>query len=131
MKWLLHSHREAEYASVVWRQSTCMKQVSFAVRKPSLGQRIELTGRVRQLTLDNEFLRAGDISDQVTASLAELLVRKLYVEWGLAAIEGLKIDDEEASTIALIERGPEELVDEIIAAIKAETGLTEDERKNS
>jgi hypothetical protein len=100
------------------------------VRKPSLGQRIALTGRVRELTLDNEFLRAGDISDQVTASLAELLVKKLYVEWGLAAIKGLKIDGEEASATALIERGPEELIDEIVAAIKAESGLTEDERKN-
>ena len=131
MKSLLLSHKETDYASVAWQQSRCLERVSFAVRRPSLAQRIELTGRVRELTLKHEFLRAGDASDQTEAALSELLVHKLYVEWGLAEIRGLKIDGDPADTVMLIERGPEELIHEIVTAIKAECGLTEDERKNS
>jgi hypothetical protein len=131
MKSLLPSHKETNYASVVWHQSRCVERVSFAVRRPSLAQRIDLTGRVRELSLQYDFLKAGDVSDQLEASLSELLVHKLYVEWGLAEIEGLKIDGKPADTVMLIERGPEELIHEIVTAIKAECGLTEDERKNS
>ncbi len=131
MKSLLPLHRETNYTSVVWYKSRCLEQVSFAVRRPSLAQRIELTERARSLTLKHEFLAAGDLSDQLTASLSELLVRRLYLEWGLADVKGLKIDGEPASVLNVIERGPEELSDEIIKAIKAESGLSEDERKNS
>jgi hypothetical protein len=131
MKSLLPLHRDASYASLTWYKSRCLEQVSFAVRRPSLAQRIDLTERVRNLTLKHEFLAAGNLSDQLTASLSELLVRKLYLEWGLAEIKGLKIDGEPACTLTLVDRGPEDLADEIVQAIKAETGLSEDERKNS
>ncbi len=131
MKSLLRSHNQTDYASVVWHQSRCLERVRFAVRRPSLAQRIELTGQVRELTLKHEFLKAGNASDQIEAALSELLVHKLYVEWGLAEIQGLKIDGNPAATENLIERGPEELIQEIVTAIKAECGLTEDERKNS
>ncbi len=130
MRSLLRSHSAAHYSSVVWRQSNVLKQVSFAVRRPSLAQRIELTARVRELTLKHEFLQAGNTPDQLSAALSELLVRKLYVEWGLVDLKGLRIDGCRACSAELIERGPEELVDEIIAAIKMESGLTDDERKN-
>ena len=53
------------------------------------------------------------------------------IDWGLVDLKGLRIDGCRACSSELIERGPEELVDEIISAIKAESGLTEDERKNS
>lgn len=131
MKSLLLSHKQTDYASVVWHQSLCLERVSFAVRRPSLAQRIELTGRVRELILKHEFLKAGDASDQIEAALSELLVHKLYVEWGLVEIQGLRIDGDAADTVMLIERGPEQLIHEIVTAIKAECGLTEDERKNS
>jgi len=130
MKSLLHSRNEAEYTSVAWHQSIRFERVSFAVRRPSLAQRIDLNGRVRELTLKHEFLKAGSTSDQIEASLSELLVHKLYVEWGLAEIQGLKIDGNPADTESLIERGPEGLIHEIVSAIKAECGLTEDVRKN-
>ncbi len=131
MKSLLPSHRNVDYASVAWQESQVMKHVRFAVRRPSLAQRIELTQRVRDLSLKHEFLSAGDAPDQLAGSLSGLLVHKLYVEWGLAEIRGLTIDGERAGTSSLIERGPEELIGEIVEAIKAECGLTEDERKNS
>jgi hypothetical protein len=78
----------------------------------------------------DEFLRAGDAADQVEAGLADLLVRKLYVEWGLVEIEGLEIDGAAATPQLLIDAGPEELTDEIAASIQGELSLTEEERKN-
>jgi hypothetical protein len=81
--------------------------------------------------LRHEFLRAGDSEDKLEASLAELLVRKLYLEWGLAEISGLKIDGGAASTQDLVERGPESLTDEITEAVQNELTLSEEERKNS
>ena len=131
MKFLLPSGKDTNYESVVWHKSRCMERVSFAVRRPSLRQRIELTERVRELTLKHEFLAAGDLSDQLNATLSELLVRMLYLEWGLSTIKGLCIDGQPADVASLIERGPEGLTDEIVTAIKAEAGLSEDERKNS
>ena len=131
MRSLLPLHRDVNYASVVWHRSRFLERVSFAVRRPSLAQRIELTTRVRDLSLKHEFLRAGNLSDQLAASLSELLVSKLYVEWGLSELKGLLIDGQPATVDCLLKSGPEELVSEIVTAIKAETGLTEDERKNS
>ena len=130
MRSLLPLRKEAVYASVAWHESRSIKDVKFAVRRPSLAQRIELTAQVRELMLKHEFLRAGDTADQLTASLSDLLVTKLYVEWGLAEVTGLVIDGEPATAKTLIEFGPETLVDEIVAEIRAESGLTEDERKN-
>ncbi len=131
MKSLLRSLKSSDYSSIAWHESLCLKGVRFAVRRPSLAQRLELTARVRELTLQHDFLRAGQESDQLSASLSELLVTKLYVDWGLAEIVGLKIDGTAANASSLIERGPEELVDEVVAAVRTEAGLTEAERKNS
>ncbi len=131
MKSLLLSHRDVEYASSIWRESQTMPGVEFAVRRPSLAQRIDLLDRVRALFLKQEFLNAGDESDQLAASLNDLLVRRLYVEWGLIEIKGLKIDGVRPSIPDLIEQGPEELLNEVVEAIKSEYGLSEDERKNS
>ncbi|MGH9622868.1 MAG: hypothetical protein ACRD4G_00845 [Bryobacteraceae bacterium] len=63
--------------------------------------------------------------------MGDLLVERLYLEWGLAEIEGLAIDGTSATPALLIEKGPEPLTREILASIQAELGLSEDERKNS
>ena len=131
MNYSLRLRKRKHYSSIIWHPSKVARYVRFAVRRPSLAQRIELTARVRELTRQHEFLKAGDITEQLAASLADLLVRKLYLEWGLAKVEGLKIDGAPASPANLIARGPEELVEEIISAIKTESGLNENERKNS
>ena len=120
-----------EYSSVSWRESGVLTGVRFAIHRISLAQRIELTRRVKDLTSQNEFLRAGDMADQLDAALGELLARRLYVEWGLAAIEGLDIDGNAATPLSLIERGPDALVTEIADAIIQEIHLSEEERKNS
>jgi hypothetical protein len=108
-----------------------MAGVRFAVRRVSLQQRIELNHRVRELTIKHEFLKAGDASSQLEAALSDLLVAKLYIEWGLQTIQGLSINGQVATADSLIASGPENLTDEIVRTIQAESTLTDDERKNS
>ncbi len=124
-------HKQAEYSSVVWRNSDTYKGIRYAVRKMSLAQRIELVERIQLLSSRYEFLKAGDALEKNEAHLADLLVRKLYLEWGLVVVEGLAIDGEKASAELLIEKGPEVLCDEIISAVRAELELSDEERKNS
>ncbi|MBV8553388.1 MAG: hypothetical protein JOY54_18990 [Acidobacteriaceae bacterium] len=124
------SPRSCSYSTVVWQESSVLPGVRFAVRRSSLSQRIELANRVRELTLRNEFLRAGDAADQLEASLADLLARRVYLQWGLAEIKGLSIDGLPAEVELAIEKGPEDLLEEAIGAIRSATGLSEDERKN-
>ena len=130
-KSISHSLEPMHYESVCWLPSQSFAGVRYAVRRASLANRIELTKLVRELMRRDEFLRAGDAADQVEAGLAELLVRKLYLEWGLVEIEGLEIDGVAASPQLLIEAGPEQLTEEIAASIQGQLTLTDEERKNS
>ena len=124
-------HKDTSYSSVSWHSSKVMPGVRFAVRRISLRQRIELNRRVKELTIKHEFLRAGDAPDRLEAALSDLLVAKLYLEWGLEEIEGLSIDGQKATPDLLIASGPESLANEIGVLIQAESALTDDERKNS
>lgn len=130
-KFTLPLHKQAEYASVVWRNSCTYRNVRYAVRKMSLAQRIEMAERIQLLSSKYEFLKAGDALEKAEAHLADLLVRRLYLEWGLAALEGLVIDGEKASVELLVEKGPELLCEEIVSSIRTELELSEGERKNS
>lgn len=130
MKFTLPLHKPAEYSSVVWRDSNTYKNVRYAVRKMSLAQRIEIAERIQALSSKYEFLKTGDTLEKAEAHLADLLVRKLYLQWGLASLEGLVIDGEKCSVELLIEKGPESLCEEIIISIREELELSEDERKN-
>jgi hypothetical protein len=130
MKLTSPSPRKASYSSLLWRESKTIEGARFAIKRVSLAQRLELNKRVRELTLRHEFLKAGPAADQLEATWADLLVQKLYVEWGLAELEGLSIDGQAATVELLIEKGPEELVAEVVSALQAEIGLSEEERKN-
>jgi hypothetical protein len=57
-------------------------------------------------------------------------IDRVYLEWGLEEIQGLEIDGELATPASLIEKGPLDLAKEILARIKSECGLSEDQRKN-
>jgi len=118
------------HQSLLWLESETIPGVEFSIRKISLAQRIELSSRIRELTLRNEFLRGGTPADQIEAQLADLLVQKLYVEWAVVDLKGLRIDGRPASLRDLIERGPESLVREISEAIIAHLELSDAERKN-
>jgi len=120
----------ADYQSLLWLESETVPGVEFSIRKMSLAQRLELSSRVRGMTLRNEFLRSGALSDQMEANVADLLVQKLYVEWAVADLKGLRIDGQPASLITLIDRGPECLVQEMAEAISAHLELSDAERKN-
>jgi hypothetical protein len=130
MKFTLPLGRRKDYSSLVWKQSEAFAGARYAIRRVSLAQRIELTKAVRELALKHDFLKAAEIADQMEAALADLLIKKLYLQWGLAEISGLTIDGKRATAQLLIENGPEVLTDEILGAIRAELELTPEERKN-
>jgi hypothetical protein len=130
MKLTSPSPKEVSYSSLLWHKSKTIEGVRFAIKRVSLAQRLQLNQRVRELTLRHEFLKAGPAVDQLEAAWADLLVRKLYVEWGLAGLEGLSIDGEAATVELLIDKGPEALLEEVVSAIQDEIGLSEEERKN-
>lgn len=53
-----------------------------------------------------------------------------YIRWGLSKIEGLEIDDQPATVETLLELGPDDLVEEILAEIQGRSELSGDEEKN-
>jgi hypothetical protein len=119
------------YESVKVVESAIAPGVRFAVNRMSFGRRMQLMRGVRELARRIEFLEAaGKPGEQMDAALLQAEIDKLYLSCGLRAVEGLEVDGGEATPEVLIERGPEELVREAMAAVRAETGLSEAERKN-
>ena len=55
---------------------------------------------------------------------------RLYLVWGLKEVGGLRSGGIRPHPESLAATGPEELFREALAAIRAECGLTETERKN-
>jgi len=105
--------------------------VGFTVRRMSLERRADLTRRLRDLLQRIEFLRAGDDPrETLEAALLATEVNRIYLLWGIEEVTGLDLDGEKATPESLAAAGPEDLCREIIAAVKAECGLTEAERKN-
>ena len=130
MNFISHSPSPFNHQSQVWHESSVCKGVRFATRQISLSGRIELTRRIQDLIFKNEFLRAGDALERSEACLADLLARKVYLEWGIFEIQNLTIDGRPASVQELIDQGPEDLCEEIASTIQSELGLSEEERKN-
>jgi hypothetical protein len=128
---MLPSHKGFNFESSRRVESQSVAGVVFWIRKTSLAQRIELLTLVRELTRKHEFLKAGEPSEVMEASLADLLTTRLYIEWGLERIEGLSIDNQDASVSLLLEKGPEELCLEVAGEVQRQCGLSEEERKNS
>jgi hypothetical protein len=108
-----------------------MPGVELVVTRMTFGRRLELMKRVRDLAVKIEYFEAGrDEKNRMEASLLGAQMDRLYLAWGLEEIRGLSLDGAPATPESLIERGPEALVHEALAAIKAECGLSEAERKN-
>lgn len=122
-----------QYESVVRMKAASIPGVVLTVRRMSFGRRLELTRAVKDLAARLDFLAAGEgkPSEQAEAALTAGEIDRVYLQWGLADVEGLEIDGAPAVPESLVERGPEELVAEAIAAIRREAGLSESERKNS
>jgi hypothetical protein len=98
----------------------------------SFGRRLELAERIRALGAELEYREAGDgIRDKIEATLIASRIDRVYLSWGLAEVRGLTIDGDCATDESLFEAGPEELTREILRCIKAECGLTDQDRKTS
>jgi hypothetical protein len=111
--------------------SEAMPGVEFVVARMTFGRRLELMKKVRDLSGRIEYFDAGrDEKNRMEASLLGAEMDKLYLAWGLEEVRGLSLDGVVATPELLVQQGPEALVHEALAAIKAECGLTEPERKN-
>jgi len=120
------------YESVTLVESQVAPGVTFAVARMSFGRRVELMRRVRELARRMEFLEAGkEPGDRMDRGMLQAEIDRLFLAWGLRAVSGLELDGSEASPESLAETGPEDLFREALSAVRAETGLTEAQRKNS
>ena len=119
------------YRSTVTKESAVMPGVEFTIIRLSFARRMELARRVLDLSRRMEFHAAGEsVGDTIQANILACEIDGLYLRWGLAEISGLVIDGMEASADLLADKGPEDLAEEIVAAVKSQIGLSEDERKN-
>jgi len=120
-----------EYESLLRIDSKTVPGVKFVIYRVSFGRRMELSKHVREITQKTEFLEAGnEAQEKIEASILTQQIDAMYLNWGLVSVEGLAIDGEEATPGQLIDRGPEELAQEIVGAIKRQCGLGETDRKN-
>jgi hypothetical protein len=120
------SHESSE-----WFEAESAPGVRYRIRRVSVTRRIELAKRIREIGRKIEFLEAGgDAREKLEAAVLATEIDRAYLEWGLEALEGLRLDGEQATPETMIERGPLALATEILGRIKGECGLTEAERKN-
>jgi len=97
----------------------------------SLGRRLQLATQLGELLSKQEFLLSSErVVDKAEAGRLALEIDRQFIKWGLVEIGGVEIDGSLPGIDTVIEAGPEALVREVVAAIRRECGLTEDERKN-
>jgi hypothetical protein len=97
----------------------------------SFGRRVELMRRVRELARQAEFMAAGtEAGDKMGAALLQAEIDRTYVLWGVRSVTGLTVDGAAAGPELLADAGPEEVFREALEAVRKETGLSEEERKN-
>ena len=121
-----------KYSSETLVKSRAVPGVTFAIAKMSFGRRVELMRRVRELARQAEFMAAGtEAGDKMGAALLQAEIDRTYVLWGVRSVTGLTVDGAAAGPELLADAGPEEVFREALAAVRKETGLSEEERKNS
>ena len=119
------------YESEVTVESKVAAGVKYTVRRMSFGRRLELMVRIRELARRAEFLEASqEPGGKMDAALLQAEIDRLYVVWGLRSVSGLELDGTAATPEALAEAAPEELFREALSAVRSETGLSAEERKN-
>ncbi len=122
---------EVRWESEIEFASPTFAGVAFRIARMSFSRRGELARRVREFAQRIEFLEAGgNVAERLESAVLTNEIDRVYAEWGLVAVRGLLIDGEPATAASLIERGPVELVEEVIAAVKRECGLMDEARKN-
>src|SRR5271163_733628 len=89
-----------QYESVVSIDSKSTMGVRFAIHRISFGRRLDLSRRVRELSRRAEFLAAGtELNEKIEAGILAQEIDAMYLQWGLASIEGFIIDDERATAV--------------------------------
>jgi len=127
----LRSEAANSYDSALWFDADSAAGVRFAIARLTFGRRLDLARRIREIARKAEFLSAGtDAKEKLEAAVVGAEVDRAYLEWGLLAVEGLTIDGEAATPEAVVDKGPLGLATEILSRVKAECGLSENERKN-
>jgi hypothetical protein len=112
-------------------ESEALPGVRFTLRRMSFASRVELMKSIREAARELEYRQAGDgLDDKLAAALSSAEVDRLYLRWGLVSIQNLSIDGTDADPDLLMERGPEALCREIVAQVRSECGLSDEERKN-
>ena len=97
----------------------------------SMGRRIDLTRKVKEMMSRLEFSKAGaGVQDKVDAAILAGEMDRLYWDFGLEALEGIEINGEPMTMDTQFERGPEDLSQEILQRIKSSLQLSEGEQKN-
>lgn len=125
------SHSDRGWESRLWFDAEAHAGVQYEIVRVSFGRRIELARRIREIGRRMEYLEAGsDAKETLEATVLAAEIDRAYLDWGLVGVKGLEIDGEAATPEALVDRGPVDLATEILARIKAECGMSEDERKN-
>ncbi len=119
-----------KYESWLERESQTAPGVTFVLAKMSFGRRVELTRRLREIAQRVEFFEAGGAAEKIDAALLTGEIDRLYVTWGVREVRGLELDGEPATPESLAAAGPEDLFREAVAAVRAECGLSDTERKN-
>jgi hypothetical protein len=120
-----------KYESVLQIDSQSCKGVRFTISRMSFGRRLELARRIREVAHKLEFIKGSNKpQDSIEAALVNGEVDRICLEWGLLSVDGLEIDGKPSEPVLVADAGPEELCREILAAIKRECGLSEEERKN-
>lgn len=119
------------YESSAEIQSTVIPGVTFVVSKMSVGRRLDLIRRIRELLLRHEFLDGGSSpTEKLEAACISAEIDRLYVEWGLQKLAGIDVDGVPATPEILVSHGPENLYREIVTAVKSQCELSDGERKN-
>jgi hypothetical protein len=128
---MLPSPEGFSHESSVWFDAETRAGVRFRLARISIARRIVLARRIREIARKVEFLEAGlDAREKLEAVVLAAEIDRVYLEWGLEEIRGLDIDGDAATPAALIEKGPMDVAKEILARIKRECGLSENQRKN-
>jgi len=123
--------KRVPYTSTLTKSSESAPGVVFTIRRLSFARRMDLSRTIREISRKIDFMAAGEeLQERIEANLLAQEIDAAYLDWGLVEIQGLLIDGEAATPGLLVEKGPDELTSEIVRAIKAQCGLSEEERKN-
>src|SRR5215475_87772 len=81
------------HESGLWFDAESQPGVRFRIRRVSLGRRIDLARRIREVGRSIEFLQSGGSpGEQLEATVLKGQIERIYLEWGLEQVEGLDID---------------------------------------